>query len=130
LANEGTTVFFTGTQQEGEQFRAMIPVHERIVDLTGKLTLSELIVLISKVKALLACSTGPLHIAGVCETHAVGLYSPRRPIHPGRWQPIGNHVDVLVHDEDCPQCKKGKKCLCVQRISVEQVFNALTSPAK
>ncbi len=130
LANERRTVFFTGTQQEGEQFRAMIPVHERIVDLSGKLTLSELIVLIAKVNALVACSTGPLHIAGVCGTHAVGLYSPRKPIHPGRWQPIGNHVDVLVYDEDCPQCKKGKKCLCVQQISVLQVFDALTSPAK
>ncbi|MFN5633067.1 MAG: glycosyltransferase family 9 protein [Flavobacteriia bacterium] len=130
LANEGTTVFFTGTQQEGEQFRAIIPVHERIVDLSGKLTLSELIVLISKVNALVACSTGPLHIAGVCGTHAVGLYSPRKPIHPGRWQPIGKDVQVLVKDADCPMCKKGKKCLCVQQISVEQVFNTLTYPVK
>jgi heptosyltransferase-3 len=130
LANEGTTVFFTGTQQEGDQFRAIIPVHERIVDLSGKLSLSELIVLIARVNALVACSTGPLHIAGVCGTHAVGLYSPRKPIHPGRWQPIGKHIDVLVYDENCPQCKKGKKCLCVQDISVEQVVAALTSPAK
>lgn len=130
LANEGTRVLFTGTQNEGDQFRALIPSHERILDLTGKLSLSELIVLISKVSALVACSTGPLHIAGVCGTHAVGLYSPRKPIHPGRWQPIGKHIDVLVYDENCPQCKKGKKCLCVQDISVEQVVAALTSSAK
>jgi ADP-heptose:LPS heptosyltransferase len=130
LANEGTRVLFTGTQHEGDQFRALIPSHERIVDLTGKLSLSEFIVLISKVDALVACSTGPLHIAGVCGTHAVGLYSPRKPIHPGRWQPIGKHIDILVHDEDCPQCKKGKKCLCVQQISVEQLLVVLTSTVK
>ena len=130
LANEGTRVLFTGTQHEGDQFRALIPSHERIVDLTGKLSLSEFIVLISKVDALVACSTGPLHIAGVCGTHAVGLYSPRKPIHPGRWQPIGKHIDILVHDEDCPQCKKGKKCLCVQQISVEQLLAVLTSTVK
>jgi ADP-heptose:LPS heptosyltransferase len=130
LAKEGLTVFFTGTQAEGAAFRAQILPHRNIVDITGKLTLSQLIVLISKVGAVVACSTGPLHIAGVSGTHAVGLYSPRKPIHPGRWQPIGKHVDVLVHDEDCPQCKKGKKCLCIQQISVEQVFTRLTSPAK
>ena len=130
LANEGTRVLFTGTQNEGDQFRAFIPSHERIVDLTGKLSLSEFIVLISKVDALVACSTGPLHIAGVLGTHTVGLYSPRKPIHPGRWQPIGKHINILVYNEDCPQCKKGKKCLCVQEISVEQVVAALTSPAK
>ncbi|MEN9400591.1 MAG: hypothetical protein RL632_1694, partial [Bacteroidota bacterium] len=101
-----------------------------ILDITGKLTLAQLIVLIAKVDALVACSTGPLHIAGVLGTHAVGLYSPRKPIHPGRWQPIGKHVDVLVYDEDCPQCKKGKKCLCVQQISVEQAFTALLSLVK
>jgi ADP-heptose:LPS heptosyltransferase len=130
LANDGTRVLFTGTQNEGDQFRTLIPSHERIVDLTGKLSLSEFIVLISKVDALVACSTGPLHIAGVLGTHAVGLYSPRKPIHPGRWQPIGKHIDVFVHDEDCPQCKKGKKCLCVQQISVEQLLTALTSTVK
>lgn len=130
LAKEGITVFFTGTQAEGAAFRAQIPSHATIVDITGKLSLAQLIVLISKVDALVACSTGPLHIASVSGTHAVGLYSPRKPIHPGRWQPIGKHVDVLVHDEECPQCKKGKTCLCVQQISVEQVFTVLTAPAK
>ena len=130
LVKEGMTVFFTGTQAEGAAFRAQIPSHPNILDITGKLTLAQLIVLIAKVDALVACSTGPLHIAGVLGTHAVGLYSPRKPIHPGRWQPIGKHVDVLVYDEDCPQCKKGKKCLCVQQISVEQAFTALLSLVK
>jgi heptosyltransferase-3 len=130
LAKNGTTVFFTGTQAEGAAFRFQIPSHANIADITGKLTLSQLIVLISKVDALVACSTGPLHIAGVLGAHAVGLYSPRKPIHPGRWRPLGKHVDVLVHDKDCPECKKGKKCLCVQQISVEQVFTSLISPAK
>ncbi len=130
LANSGTTVFFTGTQQEGTAFRAQIPSNALIHDITGKLTLAQLIVLVSKVNAVVACSTGPLHIAGVCGIRAVGLYSPRKPIHPGRWQPLGKRVEVIVHDADCPMCKKGKKCLCVQEISVEQVVAALTSPAK
>jgi heptosyltransferase-3 len=39
LANSGKTVCFTGTEQEGIQFRHLIPVHERILDSTGKLSL-------------------------------------------------------------------------------------------
>jgi ADP-heptose:LPS heptosyltransferase len=99
LLTDGYSVIFTGTEKEGLQFRHLIPVHSRCFDSTGKLSLSQLIVLISKSHSLVACSTGPLHIAGVLGIRAVGLFSPRKPIHPGRWQPLGSNAKVLVKDE-------------------------------
>jgi ADP-heptose:LPS heptosyltransferase len=125
LAQNGYTVFFTGTQAEGDLFRAQLPSNEHIVDLTGKLTLQELIYFISQVDALVACSTGPLHIAGFTGIKAVGLYSPKRPIHPGRWQALGQHVSILVNDPDCPTCKKGKTCDCITRIAVDRVLKEI-----
>lgn len=122
LVKKGYTVFFTGTDAEGEQFKAQIPKNDKIVDVTGKMTLEQLIYFISQVKNLVACSTGPLHIAGFVGIRTIGLFSPRKPIHPGRWQALGPKISILVNDPNCPTCKKKKDCLCIQDISVERVL--------
>jgi len=126
LANElitkGYTVYFTGTEQEGDLFRSSLPINDNIIDLTGKLSLKELIYFISQVKNLVACSTGPLHIAGFLGVRAIGLFSPRKPIHPGRWKPLGTNVRVLVFDPNCPICKRKKSCQCIQEIAVDSVL--------
>lgn len=125
LAQVNYTVLFCGTEKEGQMFRHQIPAHPNIHDLTGKLTLEEYIALIAHVKGLVAASTGPLHIASLLQIKAVGLYSSRRPIHPGRWCPIGPNSTYLVFDANCESCKKGENCSCVENISVQQVHDAL-----
>ena len=125
LADSGKTVCFTGTEQEGMQFRKLIPLHERIIDTTGKLSLEQLITFISRSNALVACSTGPYHIAGLSGIHAIGLFSMRRPIDPGRWCAIGPKVDYMVFDPNCSTCKKGTKCICIENISVPSVIERI-----
>lgn len=125
LANTGVDVFFSGTETEGAMFRSSIPSHELIHDCSGTMDLSTFISFISEADTLIACSTGPLHIAASTGIHAVGLFSPKRPIHPGRWSPIGKHVSVLTFDNDCPTCKKGKSCNCIEDIEVDLVFKTI-----
>lgn len=127
LLEAGCTVFFSGTEKEGALFRKLIPHHDNCIDTTGKLTLTQLIRLISLSDALVACSTGPLHIAGALGIHAVGLYSPRRPVHPGRWQPLGRNVHILVKDEQCQKCQKQQACSCIEEISPQSVFELIHS---
>jgi heptosyltransferase-3 len=122
LAKSGKTVCFTGTEQEGIQFRHLIPVHDLIIDSTGKLSLEQLIYFISQSNALVACSTGPYHIAGLSGIHALGLFSMRRPIDPGRWRAIGPNADFVVFDELCKACKKGTKCTCIENIAVSKLI--------
>ncbi|MBK7130859.1 MAG: glycosyltransferase family 9 protein [Crocinitomicaceae bacterium] len=88
-------VFFTGTEKEGQLFRNKIPVHDNVHDLTGKMNLDELIGFISKSDALIAASTGPLHLAGLANIKTIGLFSTQRPTHAVRWQPLGNKVVIL-----------------------------------
>lgn len=95
LVNQNYRVYFTGTEKEGELFKHLIPKHNEIVDLTGQFQLSELIAFISKTDALVAASTGPLHIAGVLGITSIGLFSTKRPTHAGRWQPLGNNVIII-----------------------------------
>lgn len=122
LVEKGYTVFFTGTKSEGDLFRDKLPLHENIVDLTGKMSLEQLIYFISQVKNLVACSTGPLHIAGFTGVRTIGLFSSRRPIHPGRWKALGPKVSILEFDPGCEKCKRKKHCSCIQDISVETVL--------
>lgn len=121
LVSKDFIVIFSGTETEGITFRNAIPKHDNILDLTGKLSLEQYMALISKSHTLVACSTGPLHIAGLYNIHAIGLFSPRRPIHPGRWKPLGNNVSILVHDENCATCNAGKECTCISEITVAAV---------
>lgn len=89
-------VFFTGTEKESESFRNKLPNQANIYDLSGQMTLDELVAFISSSDGLVAASTGPLHIAGLTNRVAIGLFSSIRPIHPGRWKPLGNQVFILV----------------------------------
>jgi len=125
LEKKGYTVFFTGTEKEGLLIRSQIHFSNNIIDTTGKITLSQLILLISKCEVLVACSTGPFHIAGYLNIRAIGLFSPRKPIHPGRWKALGNQVRTIVNEENCPTCRRGKSCVCVEVIPVDRVLNEI-----
>ena len=125
LVEHNFVVLFTGTEKEGALFRDQLPKHPQILDTTGKLTIDELILLISRSKALVACSTGPLHIAGFLGIRAIGLFAPKIPIHPGRWQALGERSIALVNDPACPRCMKGESCNCIADISVDRVFQNL-----
>ncbi len=125
LVQQKKTVIFTGTENEGKEFSAILPVHPQIIDSSGKLNLNQLICLISSCEALVACSTGPYHIAGISGIKAIGLFSPRKPIHPGRWKALGDKSVALVFDASCSNCKKGKVCPCIENISVQSVLSAI-----
>ena len=125
LVQQKKTVIFTGTENEGKEFSAILPVHPQIIDSSGKLNLKQLICLIASCEALVACSTGPYHIAGISGIKAIGLFSPRKPIHPGRWKALGDKSVALVFDSSCSNCKKGKVCSCIENISVQSVLSAI-----
>lgn len=125
LVEIGYQVYFTGTEKEGACFRAQIPVHSNISDATGKWDLQTFIYIISKAKALVACSTGPYHLAGLSGIRAVGLFASRKPIHPGRWAALGKGATALVFDPNCQLCAEGRACTCVAQISIDQIADAI-----
>ena len=96
LKASGKTVYITGTEEEGKSFREYFEFNSQLIDMTGKLSLAELVVFISETEALIACSTGPLHIAAALGVKAIGLYVDIKPIHPGRWKPVGRNATYLI----------------------------------
>jgi len=118
-------IFISGTKEDGKLLEDFISKHPTAVDITGKLTLDEFISFIALCDVLVAASTGPLHIAAALGKKAIGLFAPMRPIHPGRWAPIGNNAHYLVIDKACNDCKKGGRCACIEAIEVQKVVHLI-----
>ncbi|MDQ3393908.1 MAG: glycosyltransferase family 9 protein, partial [Bacteroidota bacterium] len=118
-------IILTGTKEEGELIEKECPELlklENIKNLTGTLSLSSFVDFIINADGLIACSTGPLHIAAASGIFSLGLYPPEKPMHPGRWGPIGRNATYLVKDISCSGCKKSGNCLCLNEISPETVL--------
>jgi ADP-heptose:LPS heptosyltransferase len=66
-----------------------------VQDMTGQMSLGQLITFIGKADGLIASGTGPLHLAALTGINALGLFPSLRPIHPGRWAPVGKKAGYI-----------------------------------
>lgn len=128
LSSDKFNIIISGTADEGKLISEFLKNKaSKITDLTGKLTLDELITLTNICDGLVAASTGPLHIAAMTGSYALGIYPPIRPMHPGRWAPIGKHAHFLVKEKECDICRKNNDCTCIKDITPEQVYQSIKS---
>lgn len=127
LPEEKFNILISGTEEEGKLFREELlsTGKKNVKDVSGKLSLSEFISLINYADALVAASTGPLHIAAALNKTAIGLFAPMRPIFPTRWAPLGEKAKVLVKEKSCNDCKKGGACHCIMEIEPLQAYQIL-----
>lgn len=126
LLEKGCQVILTGTAAEKELYdKELYITHPSFLDLGGRLHLTELMSLIARCDALVAASTGPLHIAAALGIRAVGLYSPVRPIHPGRWAPLGRDVRIVTHNVASEIGKDAKSDNSIAFIPPERVLQHL-----
>ncbi|MDO7850462.1 glycosyltransferase family 9 protein [Hymenobacter convexus] len=125
LHQAGHRVFVTGTAAEGEELADWLRQNAAFLtaDLTGQLSLPQFISFIAAADGLVAGSTGPLHLAAALGCHALGLYPPIRPMHPGRWAPLGPHAEFMVFDKpNCEDCRQHPAtCTCIRAIEAAAV---------
>lgn len=123
LDNKKAQVLITGTKEEGERMQdwlKSLPNH--VVNLAGALQLDELLTLIRECNGLVAASTGPLHLAAAMGKRTIGIYPPIRPMHPGRWAPLGNKAEFIVLEKSCSDCRSNpSSCYCMNQINAAQV---------
>ncbi len=121
-------IFITGTDADAEYIGTQLPFDRpNVENMCGRLSLNELVSFIKNAEGFIAASTGPLHLAAALGLHAIGLFSSRRPIHPGRWAPLGPRARYLVDDENCRNCRNGQRCDCIRRIPPERISSILDS---
>lgn len=98
LLSAKLTVVITGTSADAfiiNPLKEKLQNNTQLVWLDGKLKGGELITLISQAKALVAPSTGVVHIAASLGVPTIGLYSPIKVESAKRWGPRGDFVQVF-----------------------------------
>ena len=102
-----------------------------VLNLAGKLSLEDLIALINACDGIVAASTGPLHIAAALCKYSLGIFPPIRPMHPGRWAPVGLKAEYLVSKKVCSDCRNAPQlCHCINDISTDMVYNQIVQWVK
>ena len=127
LPRERFNIFLTGTAAEGKLLEPLRQEFPFLTDLTGRLSLGELMSFIARADGLVAASTGPLHLAAALGINAIGIYPPIRPMHPGRWAPVGKKAKVFVENKDCDACRQTGDCACMRAIRPQALSEYLQS---
>ncbi|HDH52949.1 MAG TPA: lipopolysaccharide heptosyltransferase I [Nitrospirae bacterium] len=101
---------------------------DNVINLCGKTGLKELAALIAGAKAVVSNDSGPMHIAAALDIPTIAIFGPTDPSKTGPygWQ-TNRKLKALKADVPCSPCRK-KKCkefICMEKISVETVFEAL-----
>ena len=101
LPPEEYNIIITGSEKEKQFLKDWfnaLPGH--VIDATGLMKLDEFITFISAADGLIAAGTGPLHLAAALGINTLGLFPSVRPIHPGRWAPLGKRSNYLESGTD------------------------------
>lgn len=124
-------IYISGTLKEKPLLQPLLDVLTgKVTDITGMMDLAQFISFINDCDGIVANSTGPLHIAAALGKDAMGIYPPMRPIHPGRWAPLGAGAKVFVLNKECSDCRKNRApCHCITEIKPEWVKEELDKRA-
>ena len=88
---------------------------------------------IRKMDLFVSNSTGPLHLAAALGVPTISIYCPIRVMSPTRWGPYGTdgkHKVFCAERPDCRLCLNGEKCICMEEITVDRVFETALGKLK
>ena len=127
LPKEKYNILVSGTEKERTSLQPMFDLAgDSVTDITGLMNLDQFISFINESDGLVANSTGPLHIAAALGKFALGIYPPIRPMHPGRWAPLGSNSEVFMLNRDCSVCRNNaSSCSCIKAVSPIAIADSL-----
>lgn len=120
-------VIVSGTESEKKFIEPLLSiVKNKVTDIIGRIPLGQFISFVNECDALVANSTGPIHIAAALGKDTIGLYPPLKPKHAGRWGPVGIKSQVFTLNKFCEQCELTKDyCECINSIHPAIIKSAL-----
>jgi len=95
-----------------------------LINLAGKLTLNDLIYIISRLNLLVTNDSGPMHIAAAVKTPVVAIFGPENPVLMGPYTTTDLYRIAYIDDIKCRPCTK-KKCtqpICLNLITTDEVI--------
>ena len=135
LHQTGWQILLTGSPAEAEINQHLVDKisGNRIIDLSAKLNLVQLMECIRNARLLITSSTGPLHLADAQNTSVLGFFCPLPPHTPVRWGPYQQREWVVSPDLKSPDRCRMKDCPyggCLQQLSSSQIVEALEQRLK
>jgi heptosyltransferase-3 len=127
-------IIFTGSNKEKELI-GFIKSNMRngSFDLAGKTTLRQLASVLKNCDAIIANSTGPMHLASALGTPTVAIFCPIFSAGPTRWGPYGEgHQVILPPVPTCFECKP-KTCPhydCMDKIKADEIVTKVRAVLK
>ncbi len=123
-AHADIAIWITGSAGEQawlEQHGAALLALPNVQSVCGKFALDGLAAFIEGADGLIASGTGPVHMSAALGKPTLGLFPPKKPIHPGRWAPLGEKAEVLCEEKTCAGCSDAASCACMRKITPAQV---------
>ena len=132
LSQEGRKIVCVGDSKDKEVLKQIKDKvgGNIVVDLIGKTSLREMIMVLSKSAVVVGGDTGPLHIAASLNVNTVALMNPTSV---EKFAPLNIKGVALTADYDCNNCHKVKcpKGICCMRyIAPEKVADAIINISK
>lgn len=105
----------------GRVIREAVPGNS--LDLTGKLTLPEMVEMIRSSALMVSNDTGPMHVASALRIPIIGLFGPTEPRRTGPYGQIERVVQVKLPCVPCmkPTCTNLIQLECLHRITPHDV---------
>jgi lipopolysaccharide heptosyltransferase I len=100
----------------------------RSLDLTGKLSLPEMVEWLRFCRLLITNDTGPMHVAAALGTPVVALFGPTEPTRTGPYGQIQHALQTRLECVPClkPRCHYIKPLECLKAISPSTVVAAVS----
>lgn len=101
---------------------------DRVIDLSGKTNISELIGWVKKCQYLVTNDTGTMHIAAALGTKIVGLFFAHA--HPHETGPYGAGHIIFQARIQCAPCSYGVQCnniVCIQKVHPHHLYSMISS---
>ncbi|MCK5849974.1 MAG: glycosyltransferase family 9 protein [Kiritimatiellae bacterium] len=132
--SDDVKIVFIGSPGESEFVRSVVSgiSDDRIIDLSGRLSVAGLAHLLGRSMLLITNDSGPLHLACAMGTRTISFFGPETPVLYG---PGGQEHTVFFRNIDCSPCinvheDKSFRCmrkssLCLEGITVDEVWLAV-----
>ena len=127
-ANPGFRFAILGGKEDlplGEAIARVDPA--RCLDLTGRLSLTEMVEWIRLSDLMVTNDTGPMHVAAALGTPAVALLGPTEPRRTGPYRQLDHVLQLNLPCVPCfkPRCAYAKPCECLRALPPSAVFDAV-----
>jgi lipopolysaccharide heptosyltransferase II len=134
IENLNARIIIFGVQSENkvaEEIKSLAKNKDRILNLAGKTSLSELSQLLEKCKYLVTNDTGTMHLAAALGTKIVGLFFAHA--HPYETAPFSPGHLIFQARISCAPCSYGVHCnniVCIDKVRPQHLLSAIENHIK